>query len=164
VRDLREILADSLDRDREHRLTMRELYEERRERDRDFHGSGRDRRIYTVQCVIDRTAMRDPELLDGARNRLVEQLERMTTTTGYQVAQVRWETDPPVDETDTVMLRLEASCVPRTDGEWPALHAALAEDERDREAAKRSAHGVHDRLDALSLSARYWGDPLLRGL
>jgi hypothetical protein len=62
-------------------------------------------------------------------------------------------------------LRLEASTVERTDGEWPSIHAARREDEADRAAAReRAASPVHGPLDALASAADWWADRDLRGL
>jgi hypothetical protein len=46
--------------------------------------------------------------------------------------------------------------VPRHDGEWDAIRAAIAEDEADRAEATAGKTAVNDRLDALCAAAALW--------
>jgi len=119
-----------------------------------------------VQQHLDRVAARDPATLRAAKEKLRVELDLFVNRHGYDVISAREGADPPAGPGDPLTLRIEAVLDPRTDGEWPAIRAALEEDEADRVAARaaRAASPVHGRLDALRDAADYWGDRGLRGL
>jgi hypothetical protein len=148
--------------DRDRRPSAGERERERR----DFRRAHPDLLVRTETVVLSPVALREPKIVDRAREDLVARLQRWCDQTGREVWQVSWSTDPPIDGSMLSALRLEAATVHRTDGEWPALHRAMAEDEADREAARRerAENPVHGRLDALRAGAAYWGDRRLRGL
>jgi hypothetical protein len=149
------------DRERDRGPTMRERERERR----DFRRAHPDLLIRTETVVLTVANSRRPGVVDKAREQLVDRLTRWLSQSGREAWQVNWETTPP-DERQTIELRLSAATVHRTDGEWPALHRAMAEDEADRAEAlrERAADPVRGPLDALRRSADWWTDPELRGL
>ena len=149
------------DRDRG-RETMRDRERARRE----FLRAHRDEMVIRTETVVlSPAALRDPVVVERAREQLVARLQLWVDRAGRQVVEVTWSTDPPIDGTTLSSLRLEAMTIERTDGEWPALHQARREDEADRAAAReRAASPVHGPLDALASAADWWADRDLRGL
>jgi len=125
-----------------------------------------DRQVFHVQISLDRKAALDPATVRAAQDRLRKRLDRHVRTCGYRIMSSTINAQPPAGPSDPVILRLTAQLDPRMDGEWPAIRAALEEDEADRVAAKaaRAADPVHGRLDALRAAVAYWGDRELRGL
>lgn len=99
----------------------------------------------------------DPGLFARCRRELVERAIRYCGTYGYTADQetVSWQSWV-VDETGCTQLELSVELVPRTDGEWSSIHAAIAEDERDRAEATAAAEIVHDGLDRLRSAREWW--------
>jgi hypothetical protein len=75
---------------------------------------------------------REVEVVEAFKDRMERTAEIWADRHGYTIARGSWSTLPPVDRLVTVPLRLECFLAPRTDGEWPAIHAAVAEDAADR--------------------------------
>lgn len=86
-------------------------------------------RIWQTTLTLDASV--STEHLNAARALLHDRCTRYTTACGYEVHEVSWETHRNRDLV-TVTVALVTRLRARTDGEWPALHAAIAEDERDR--------------------------------
>ena len=78
---------------------------------------------------------REPDVVDAYRERMEDTAERWAAKHGFTIARGSWSTLPPVDPTVVVPLRLEAYLVPRTDGVWGEIRAAMEEDREDREEA-----------------------------
>jgi hypothetical protein len=117
----------------------------------------------TFQEGLTRSMAERPEVVDKVRERLSYAAEHWCETHGYLATGATWET-VPADEFSTVIFRLTAEIAPRTDGEWPAIHEAIRQDQLDRERATAAKEGVSDRLDALAAAASYWADPEYRRL
>lgn len=111
---------------------------------------------YTAHEVLTTVAATELSVVDRCRARLAATVETWCNTHGYVVVTSRWANRPPDLATATVEMVLEADLLPRTDGEWPALHQAMAEDAADRQAATEASTAVGDRLDALRGSAAVW--------
>jgi hypothetical protein len=124
----------------------------------------------TFQHTLTRADTAFPEIVDRVREKLADSAANWCETHGYLAGDGSWETAPNT-AFETVTMRLTVEIEPRTDGEWPALHRAIAEDKADREAAERSATArlaesadrassamarLHDRLDALGAAAAVW--------
>jgi hypothetical protein len=110
---------------------------------------------------LERHFAHDPEMVNRVRARLVAEGQRYMDTHGYTSAGISWEMTQPSDPMGIYLMRLEVELYPRTDGEWPAIRAAIAEDEADRAEAARDATAVNDRLDALKAAADLWRSPSL---
>jgi len=114
-------------------------------------------KIFTACTTMSRASSTDPATVELAKERLFAQATQYLDTYGYVGTQVRYITDPPMDVTAEVTMRLEVEMLPRDDGEWASVHAAIAEDEADRAEAQADKTAVNDRLDALASSAAVWG-------
>jgi len=115
---------------------------------------------------LERHFAHDSEMVDRVRVRLIETAQRYMDTHGYTNVGISWEMTQPNDPTGVYLMRLEVEILPRTDGQWPAIHAAIAEDEADRAEARAEARAskatVERRLDALRASADVWRSTALR--
>jgi hypothetical protein len=112
-------------------------------------------RRYTVKHRLTRTEAERPEIVDRVRDKLVDEVYRWCNGNGYSPNEASWESTMD-GAFDTVTLLLTVKLTPRTDGEWPAIRAAIAEDEADRKTAAAIQTSVDDRLDALGASAAVW--------
>jgi hypothetical protein len=114
----------------------------------------------TAQTRLSPAGAALPEAIDHARERLSRDMVRWLDTHGYVVTgDATWETeleDEAIGARMGLIIRLTIEMAPRTDGEWPAIHQAIAEDEADRVAAESASTSVDDRLDALRASAAVW--------
>ena len=110
----------------------------------------------TFHHVLTREFAREVEYVDRARRSLSDSAEHYAETHGMTVVTGHWSTDPPNDAMRTVTIRLEAEMLLRTDGEWAAIHQAIAEDAADRAEAAAGKTAVDDRLDALASAAAVW--------
>jgi hypothetical protein len=117
---------------------------------------------FTAIRQLERHFATDPAMVDRVRADLVAEAQRHMDTHGYTSSEISWEMNQPSDPMGVYVMRLDMSMVPRTDGEWPAIRAAIAEDEADRAEAARGAKVVNDRLDALAMAAAAWSNPSLR--
>lgn len=123
---------------------------------------------FCVQRTLTIVESEDAVIVDRVRSRLVDQVTDWLAATGHlSTGPGQWDSVLS-DEFATVRIRLTVPVEERTDGEWPAIRAAIAEDEHDRELAA-AGHGdlssdVSDRLDALRGAVDYWADRELRGL
>jgi len=82
--------------------------------------------LRTVSRRMSAADMKDEDTLAAARLGLLEDLNRWADLCGY----TRSETRESVTQ-DT--LTLTGMMSPRTDGQWPSIHAAAYEDELDRQ-------------------------------
>jgi hypothetical protein len=105
---------------------------------------------------LSRECATDHVLVDRVRVKLVDRAQRYMDKYGYTGVNIRWELSPPIDPTGLYLLRLEAEMFPRTDGEWPSIRQAIAEDEADRAELADAKSVVGDRLDALATAAAAW--------
>jgi len=113
-------------------------------------------KIFTATAVIPHASSTDGEAVGLIQERLHAQAVQHLDTYGYVGTQLRFTADPPMDPTAPVTLRLEVEMLPREDGEWPAIHQAIAEDEADRAEALADKTTVEERLDALKASSGVW--------
>jgi transposase InsO family protein len=99
----------------------------------------------------------DAVVVDGAKRALADHLDRHCRANGYAVdpETVHWDSWS-VSPDGAMDIELRVMLVPRTDGEWPSIRQALAEDEADRAAAADAADTVDDRLDALRETVGVW--------
>jgi len=122
--------------------------------------------VFTTTEQLEPQHAHDPEMVDRVRDRLVETARRHMDTHGYDSTDINWAMTQPSDPADVYVMRLTVAMVPRTDGQWPAIHAAIAEDEADRAEARAEARSskatVERRLDALRASADVWRSTALR--
>jgi hypothetical protein len=107
------------------------------------------------QHAVTRAETTYPEIIDRVREKLSGQATVWCDGHGYLPGDCTWETVPN-DKFETVTFRLTVEVTPRTDGEWPAIRQALAEDEADRKEATAAKTSVDDRLDALAASVAVW--------
>jgi len=114
-------------------------------------------KIFTAIATLPRASSSDRESVELAQERLFAQATKHLDDCGYVGAHVHFTTDPPNDATSSVIVRLEVEMLPRDDGEWAAVHQAIAEDEADRAEAKLAKTAVEKRLDALAASSEVWG-------
>jgi hypothetical protein len=117
---------------------------------------------FTAVRQLERHFANDPVMVDRARVDLVTEAQRHMDTYGYVSESVSWEMNQPSDPLGVYVMRLEMRMLPRTDGEWPAIRAAIEEDEADRAEAAAGKTAVDDRLDALQRAAAAWASPALR--
>jgi hypothetical protein len=155
-------IRDDIVGDRERGYTLREMqeihggwgdpetvgFDDRDWRSTGGRRGGRGRRVVpnperiiwtsTLWLAVDRTT--DPAEINAARVELAARLDAHCAARGMAVATVRWESEATHDATATVLMRLVADLVERTDGVWGEIRAALAEDAADRlEAAEATA-------------------------
>lgn len=108
------------------------------------------------------SAVGDAPILAAARRALADDLDRYCEAQGMTVdpETVRWNSSPSFEDTSTTEITLEATVIPRTDGVWGEIRAALAEDAADRQAATEAltaaAETVHDGLDRLRDARGWW--------
>jgi hypothetical protein len=107
------------------------------------------------QHAVTRAETVYPEIIDRVREKLSHQATVWCAGHGYHPGDASWETIPQ-EKFETVVFRLTVEVTPRTDGEWPAIRAAIAEDEADRAAASTAKTSMDDRLDALAASVAIW--------
>ncbi len=117
---------------------------------------------FTAMRQLERHFAHDPAMVDRVRADLVAEAQRHMDTHGLTSSEISWEMSQPSDPLGIYVMRLDMAMVPRTDGEWPAIRAAIAEDEADRAEAAKGATAVNDRLDALQRAAAAWSDRSLR--
>jgi hypothetical protein len=98
----------------------------------------------------------DPDMVNRVRERLVAAGQRYMDAHGYTSTEIAWSMNHPDDPSGLYVVRLEVMMVPRHDGEWDAIRAAIAEDEADRAEATAGKTAVNDRLDALCAAAALW--------
>ena len=116
-----------------------------------------DPKLATVVRVetyrITREIARETALVDAAVIRLRERIKRWCTRNGYWLIGYRQEAVPELDlATGVILLTVEGYCRELTDGEWPAIHQAIREDQADRELLRdaerrgvpRAAYGGDD--------------------
>jgi len=115
--------------------------------------------VLVLTEVLSRASARNPAVVTVAKEKLAIAADKHLATYGYRGIGAAWTTEPPDDATGNVVLRLEVEMVERDDGEWPALHQAMREDEDDRRAASEGLATVNDRLDALKAAAALWRSP-----
>jgi hypothetical protein len=118
--------------------------------------------MFTAVRQLERHLAHDPEIVDRARADLVAEAQKHMDTYGYTSANISWEMSQPSDPLGIYLMRLDMQMMPRTDGEWPAIRQALAEDEADRAEAAAGRTVVNDRLDALRAAAAAWSSSSLR--
>jgi hypothetical protein len=80
--------------------------------------------LRTVSRLVTRATAEDPELLDRVRQELFRELNEFADRCGYTRHTTR-------EVLNLDRLTLTGLMSPRTDGQWPAIHEAIAEDERD---------------------------------
>lgn len=138
--------------------------------DRDYSDTRRPRRspraappievtVWTGRQRLTSAAARDPQIVDRAREILGLRLERHAAVAGLWVHpnSHQWFTAPTDDALGGGLeIELTARLSPRTDGEWPSIHAAIREDQADREFARSNRSRIGDRLDALRGSVAVW--------
>lgn len=71
----------------------------------------------------------DPATVDAVRAILLDELQEYADRCGYLRAQTR-------EHTTVDGLTLTGMMSPRTDGQWPEIHAAILQDRDDREALR----------------------------
>jgi hypothetical protein len=88
---------------------------------------------------ITREIARETALVDAAVIRLRERIKRWCKRNGYWLIGYRQEAVPEPDlATAVVLLTVEGYCRELTDGEWPSIHAAIRQDQADRDALRAS--------------------------
>jgi hypothetical protein len=103
----------------------------------------------------------DPAIAAHTKRALADRLDRYCEAQGMTVdpETVRWDSFL-VDVSGITEITLEATVIPRTDGVWGEIRAALAEDAADRQAATEAltaaAGTVHDGLDRLRDARGWW--------
>jgi len=101
-----------------------------------------DPKLATVVRVetyrITREIARETALVDAAVIRLRERITRWAKRNGYWLIGYRQEATADPSTFGVFIVTVEGFCRELTDGEWPSIHAAIRQDQADREALRAS--------------------------